>query len=69
MENPSCLDFLTLLNSIPATSSRCSCYDILVERKWNENDDSQKINNSADSTHGFWTTKFRFSAIESLVMN
>ena len=67
MENPSCSDFLTLLNGIPA-ASRGSCYNILVERKRNENNDGQEVNNSADSPHGLWTTKLRFSTKKSFVM-
>ena len=68
MKNPSGFDLLAFHNDISVASSRCCSHDILIKWERNKYNDSKKINNSADSAHGLWTKKFRFSANPSFIM-
>ena len=53
MQEPPSLDLLNLNNDISITPSRRRRHDILIERKGYEDNDNQKIYNSANGAHGF----------------
>jgi hypothetical protein len=51
MKEPPLLDMLHMKDNITVAASTSSRHDILVERKRNEDDDDQKIDNRADASH------------------
>jgi len=53
MQKSSCLHMLKFLDYISISSPRCSSHNVLIKRERYEHNNDKKINNGADSTHGF----------------
>jgi hypothetical protein len=51
VKEPSLLNMLNMEDNITIAASTSSRHDILVERKRNEDNDDQKIDNSANASH------------------
>ena len=47
------IDMFNMKYFIPEASSRGGFHDILVERKWDEEDDDKEIDNCTNSPHAF----------------
>lgn len=61
MQCPACLYMVILKYNVAIAATRCGCDDVLIEGKGNEEDENQKINNRANSAHGFRSTSSQLS--------
>ena len=47
------IDMFNMKDFISEPTTRGCSHDVLVERKWNEDDDNKQIDDSTNSTHAF----------------
>ena len=57
VQEAACFYLLSFKDNISVSTSRGGCYDVFVERPWNEDDDGEEVDNGANGSHTLRTTK------------
>ncbi len=55
VQEPPCLNMLHLQHKVAITTSGRRSHDVLVERKWYEDNDYEEVYDCAHGTHRLWS--------------